>query len=816
MITNRNKTALVWKDTTYSYNKLLTNVYAYADKYAGNVSKVAIFSENRPEWVFAFYSIWKNNSIAVPIDYLSTSDEVAYILNDCKPEVVFYSNGTKNVIESAINKLSYTTKAICLDEQQIVEETEEVEALTEPDRLKTAVIIYTSGTTGSPKGVMLSYQNIHANIKGVSEEVNIYNEEQRTMVLLPLHHIFPLLGTMVAPLNTGGTIAFSPSLASDDIMATLQNNKITIIIGVPRFYDQIVKGIKDKINKKGIAKLLFKVCAKVDSKKLSHKIFAEVQNKFGGHVKYLVCGGAKLSEVTGKDLRTLGFEVLEGFGMTEAAPMITFTRPGRVKIGSPGEALPGVEIKIVDSEVIARGENIMQGYYNKPEETSEVLKDGWLYTGDLGEIDDEGFLRITGRAKELIVLPSGKNITPDEVEKKITALSELVNEVGVYLEDDTLKAVVFPNLQKFAGKDVTEVEEVIKWDVIDKYNKAASPYKRVLSFAIVTEELPRTRLLKLKRFMLSSLASKSEKGKVAIVEPEFNEYRILKEYFLDEKKREVLPNDHLEMDLGLDSLDKVTLQVFVQYTFGVNLKEDDLTQVGTVEKLADFIRQRKTKEQIEAINWGEILRETTNLKLPESWFTYNILKNFARIILRMYFRLKAEGLENIPSGPIILAPNHQSFFDGLFVATSLKNKIFKSTYFYAKEKHVRKSWVKFIANRHNVIVMDINKDLKSSLQNLAEVLRKGRNIIIFPEGTRTRDGKLGDFKKTFAILSRELNVPVVPVAIRGAYEALPRGSRFPRPFKKISIKFYQPVYPKDHSYDSLKDFVYEKVAQFVH
>ena len=339
---------------------------------------------------------------------------------------------------------------------------------------------------------------------------------------------------------------------------------------------------------------------------------------------------------------------------------------------------------------------------------------------------------------------------------------------------------------------MTEVEEVIKWDVIDKYNKAASPYKRVLSFAIVTEELPRTRLLKLKRFMLSSLASKSEKGKVAIVEPEFNEYRILKEYFLDEKKREVLPNDHLEMDLGLDSLDKVTLQVFVQYTFGVNLKEDDLTQVGTVEKLADFIRQRKTKEQIEAINWGEILRETTNLKLPESWFTYNILKNFARIILRMYFRLKAEGLENIPSGPIILAPNHQSFFDGLFVATSLKNKIFKSTYFYAKEKHVRKSWVKFIANRHNVIVMDINKDLKSSLQNLAEVLRKGRNIKSFSLRVHVRvTVNSATLKKTFAILSRELNVPVVPVAIRGAYEALPRGSRFPRPFKKISIKFYR-------------------------
>jgi len=188
------------------------------------------------------------------------------------------------------------------------------------------------------------------------------------------------------------------------------------------------------------------------------------------------------------------------------------------------------------------------------------------------------------------------------------------------------------------------------------------------------------------------------------------------------------------------------------------------------------------------------------------------MKYSAKVFLKLYFRLKGEGLENIPEGPFILAPNHQSFFDGLFVAVFLKNKLLKQTYFYAKEKHVKNKLLKFIADKHNVIVMDLN-DLKTSLQKLAEVLKRGKNIIIFPEGTRTISGDIGDFKKTFAILSRELNVPVVPVVIKGAYDALPRGTHFPRPWKKINVRFLKPVKPENHTYDSLKDFVKAKVSE---
>jgi long-chain acyl-CoA synthetase len=188
------------------------------------------------------------------------------------------------------------------------------------------------------------------------------------------------------------------------------------------------------------------------------------------------------------------------------------------------------------------------------------------------------------------------------------------------------------------------------------------------------------------------------------------------------------------------------------------------------------------------------------------------MKNGAKVFLKLYFRIKGEGLENLPEGPFILAPNHQSFFDGLFVAVFLKNKLMKQTYFYAKEKHVKNSFLKLLAAKNNVIVMDLS-DLKTSLQKMAEVLKRGKNIIIFPEGTRTQTGEIGDFKKTFAILSRELNVPIVPVAISGAYDALPRGTLFPKPWKKINVNFLKPILPENHTYDSLKDIVQRKVSE---
>ena len=807
-------TAIIWKDLKISYRDLLRHINYYASVFnPQTTNKVAIFSENRPEWVYSFYASWKNDSIVVPVDFMAPASDLAYILNDCRPEVIFCSRENQTVFEEAKPLLEYEPEVHIFEDQNYEITQYEPKLISEKNVQETAVIIYTSGTTGSPKGVMLAYDSLLSNVEAVIENIPIYQENRNVMVLLPLHHIFPLLGSMITPLSVNATTAFAASMTSEDIIGTLQNNSIAIVIGVPRLYAAIRKGIMDKINAGVVTRILFKLAEKINSRGFSKKLFGKVHEKFGGNVQYLVCGGAKLDEDMARDYKTLGFEMLEGFGMTEAAPMITFTRPGHWKIGSAGQSMPDLDVEIRDGEIVARGRNIMQGYYNKPRETAEVLKDGWLHTGDIGHFDKEGFLHITGRRKELIVLSNGKNINPEEIENKIAGMSPLIAEVGVFMKDDALQVGIFPDFRRIKEEGIVDIDEYFRWEVIDKYNRQTAPYKKIGKIILLKEELPKTRLGKIQRFKLVDLsAGLSKKKKKATAEPDSEEYQVIKEFLVDQTRRDIFPDDHLEIDLGLDSLDKVSFVTFLESSFGVKIDEDVLVNYPTIEKLAVYMKDNKKKISVEKIKWSEIFREKVDLKLPKTWFTTNLFKNISRIIFKFYFRFKGEGMEKIPFGPVILAPNHQSFFDGLFVSALLKNRTMKNTYFYAKEKHVHNPFIKAFANRNNIIIMDINKDLKESLQKLAEVLKKGKNIMIFPEGTRSRTGKLGNFKKAFAILSKELNVPIVPVSIKGAFEALPRGSVFPRPWKKINIKFHNPVFPKGFSYEELINNVSRELA----
>ena len=186
---------------------------------------------------------------------------------------------------------------------------------------------------------------------------------------------------------------------------------------------------------------------------------------------------------------------------------------------------------------------------------------------------------------------------------------------------------------------------------------------------------------------------------------------------------------------------------------------------------------------------------------------------FSKYLYKVYFRLTYSGLQNIPKAPCIIAPNHQSFFDAFIIASLLKRRTFSKTYFYAKEKHIKQRWLKYLAGRNNIIIVDLNNDLRLSIQKMAMALQNNRNIIIFPEGTRTKTGEVGQFKETFAILSRELGVPVVPVAIKGAWHAFPPGSKFPKPFKQIEVDFLRPVYPGNESYQAISEEVRNSIRQ---
>jgi long-chain acyl-CoA synthetase len=219
----------------------------------------------------------------------------------------------------------------------------------------------------------------------------------------------------------------------------------------------------------------------------------------------------------------------------------------------------------------------------------------------------------------------------------------------------------------------------------------------------------------------------------------------------------------------------------------------------------------KTKINIDKINWGDIIKEKVNTKLPKSDITSWILLNISKIFFKIYFKIRVKGQENIPNTPCIFAPNHQSYFDGLFAASAFNRNILKRTFFYTKANHIKSKWLKKFTERNNIIVVDVQQDLKQSIQTLAEALKKGKNVVIFPEGTRSKTGELGEFKKTFAILSKELNVPVAPIAIDGAFDVLPKGKHFPKPFKKITITYLPPIKPLGQTYFTITEETREAI-----
>lgn len=815
MIKPSERIAIINGERNVSFNELLQHITDFASHLSINKGdKVLVFSENREGWIYALYSIWTKNGIVVPVDANSTVGDVAYIMSDCRPQMIWTSREKEEMARQAIADSGVEMEVVLIDDYEFNEVESLPLAQIDYKDEETCLICYTSGTTGSPKGVMLSFSNIMANVNAVWKEVHIFDEEQRTIVMLPLHHVLPLVGTAIIPMVTGCGVVICPSLSAQDIMGSLQRGKVGIIVGVPRLWQTLYRGIKGKIDANVVTRTLYNICDKVQSRTLSRIIFKSVRQKMGGRIKYCVSGGAALDADTARGLKTLGLDVLEGYGMTEAAPIIAFTRPGDIIPGCVGLPMPSVQVKLVDGELCAKGKGVMQGYYNRPEETAAIIdKDGYLHTGDLAVFDEKGRITITGRKKEIIVLSNGKNVNPAEIEEKLEHYEDIVKEAAVTQNGDMLCAIIVPNEQLNRTMSHEQLEEYIKNELLQTYNKTVAPYKKLMNLIVYHGELPRTRLDKLQRFKLKDIVEgkkngSSEASAANIVEPDTQEYKILKDFISAEKRMEVRPTDNLETDLGMDSLDKVALQGFIEQSFGISISSDALLAFKSIADIAEYIATAKTKMEVEDIDWNKLLTRTSdNINIPKMATTGIIFTRLCKWFYSLMFKVEVKGLENIPAdGPVILAPNHQSFLDGPLVVTHLSSKTLCNTYFYAKKDHIRGPLMRMLAHNHNVVVMDM-KTLKDSITVLGKVLRDGKNLVIFPEGTRTRNGKVGAFKKTFAILAKELNVPVVPVRISGAYEAWPRQNLLPRPHH-VSVEYLEPIIcTKDETYEQFAESV---------
>lgn len=808
LISKKNKLAITFKDDKYTYEQLLRYSQIYADKFSleSVPEKVMICSQNSPEWCFAFYGAMRCKSIVVPLDAQSTKKEIEYVINDCRPDIVFVSDDRKDLF-SDINL--YGARLYTKDDVQLSDD-DSIAATDIPmgNMEDTMLINYTSGTTGSPKGVMLSYKNVMFNVDSVSKSVPIYQEDSNVMVLLPLHHILPLLGSLVAPLYMGGTLHIAEAMNAESIIKTLNAGQVSIIIGVPRLYDMLVKGIMTKVNASFVTRLLYKITKLIGSDAVSRLVFSSVHKKFGGHLKYLVSGGAALSIETATILKTLGLYVLEGYGMTETAPMISFTRPGRRKVGYAGELLPNIEAKISEKgEILVKGDNVMQGYYKKEEETAQIIKDGWLHTGDMGVLDKYG-LKITGRIKEIIVTSNGKNINPELLEKEFIAASTYVQEIGIFLNGDALHAAVRPEMTAIRQRSLEEMDSLIKEEVT-RFNAEQPQYKRIKQYHIMSEELPKTRLGKVQRFLLPHIVNKPKTNtEQESLEGKSEVYKLLKAFVEDETKTIAHENDHFEIDLSMDSLSKVSLLAYIENTFGIVLTEETMENLNTLAKLTEYIENNEHSFNTTTITWKDVLATKIDVKLEKPGITQWCTYTFTKLLFSICYRFRIKGNKKLPKSPCIIVANHRCAIDGFLITYNFSRKANKDIFFFAKEKHWKSKIAQFFAKKNNIILMDINKNVRQSLQEMCAVLEKGKNIVIFPEGTRSKDKTMKKFKDTFAILSKELNVPIVPVAIAGSESACYGGSIIPKFWKKIDIDVMDPVEPSpEQSVESLRDKV---------
>jgi len=571
-------------------------------------------------------------------------------------------------------------------------------------------------------------------------------------------------------------------------------------------------------------------------------------------MRYLVTGGSRFDPQVGHEFHALGIDILQAYGLTETSAAAFATSADDNVIGSVGKALEGVEGKIIDpklqedggqpvGEIAIRGAVVMKGYWNRPDATAVALREGWLYTGDLGYFDATGNLFITGRKKEVIILGNGKNIYPEEVEAHYLK-SPYIAEIAIMALDDgprqeRLHAVVVPNFDVLKQRKIVNTKEVLRYDIEGLSAKLPST-KRIGSYEIWQDPLPRTTTRKLKRFEIEKRvraerakgpASDAEVSSETPLSPEdaawleqHDVQRALKIIRAAARTRpqSIRPSDNLELDLGLDSMQRVELLVALEQEIGGDLEESRLSEIYTVKELIEAVREsaasgKAGSPRVQFAGWKAVLQEEP--ADPESrvlvhsqpfretfWYMFSRL---IQIVARDRFHLRVTGLEKFPvHGPFIISSNHQSFIDPIILASVLPWQIFRYTFAVGTSEIFGGGFMRTLARSLRVVVVDPDANLIPAMRAGAFGLRHGGVLLLYPEGERSIDGEPKTFKKGAAILSIHLQVPIVPVAIEGFHEAWPRGQRFQR-FAPLQMRVGNPIYPpaeadaSEQAYDEL-------------
>ncbi|HSR69068.1 MAG TPA: AMP-binding protein [Acidobacteriota bacterium] len=804
--------------------------------------RAVLFSENLPEWGMTYLGAVSIGLVVVPIDAQTWHEEAWSVARFTEARCILASESCFSRLQRGgfdeneqsqqprkLLNINDDCRPFSVDgfplstcwEEGGPELEEKVEIA--PD--DPASIIFTSGTIVNPRGALHSHSNFINNLLGVNHFLPIYDSDQ-LLCILPLYHAFAFSCGFLMPIYGGATISYAHSLKPRVLLEAMRETGTTCLLGVPTFLAmlrddierRILKTSKSKVKSSWVAtsKQLSRTVKKRFGRNIGKALFSRIHQEFGGNIRIVVSGGSALGGELYDDYHAMGFPIYEGYGLTETAPVLTVSPLKRSRRESAGKPLPGVELRLFHpdeegiGEIIVKTPSLMEGYYKNEAATREVIHDQWFHTGDLGWVDNDGYVYITGRIKDVIVTGAGKNVYPIDLEAIYRALPSIrdicVAGIKTGLTEE-VHAVVVPSEDLNEDTDRAGLKREIQLEVSSLARELPS-YHRLQAMHLYSGHLPRNEDGELDRQAIRCWLDRKLDGQAASERPSGEGKSAEgsdREVIIQELSRlsglpehEISPSSDLYTDLGLDSLLAIELLLFLESNFGITIPDDQASAIQTVGEVLSQVETRRPKGRKGPSNVVRSALPLSQRPLRDRICLGMTLSGLS-LIYRYYLRLSLHGTENLPvDKPYIVAPNHSSHLDIGAILSAFKkargarqakrlHSVGARDYFF---DNGFKSW--FFSSFLNVIPLEREETSLAGLRLVKSILETGEPILIFPEGTRSVTGEIQGFKPGLGLMALELDVPIIPVYIKGTYQAMPKGSFLPRT-GEVEVYFGPPI-----------------------
>ncbi len=796
----------------WSYAQLRATAFQFAreleSRDIARGDRVLLWAENSAEWVAAFFGCLLRGVIVVPLDMESAPEFVRRVQRQVGAKLLLSSGDRAADIPAlSLEELSETVARHSAEAYAVenIVDTEIVE------------IIFTSGTTAEPKGVCLTHRNLTANLAPIEREIQKYIKWERPfhpirfLDLLPLSHVFGQFMGIFVPQILGGEVFFQDSLNPSEIIATIKKQRISVAVTVPRFLDSMRNKIERDYAARGESEKFHgqMIAAEGWSVLKRWRVFRRIHARFGWKFWAFVSGGAALDAETETFWRRLGFVVVQGYGMTETASLISVNHPFKVGHGSIGKTLPGQEMKLDETgEILVRGANVSPGYWNgglKPMTNG----DGWLRTGDIGEMDEAGNLYFKSRKKDVIVTAAGMNIYPEDLEAALNAQPEI--------RDNTVVGIDTAQGPEPMAVLILNDERADADRAVQRANETLAVYQQIRRWAVWPEQdFPRTPTQKIRKQEVTE-RMKDEGGRMNGSHSEADatkkDFTLHPSSFIlhqvarvsGESVVAVDASANLATDLKLDSLGRVELLSALEDHYQVDIDEADFTAATTVGDIEKLLREGTRGEAIEFPypKWSR--------RFPVTWIRFVVFYLVMWPIVWLMSRARVTGKEQLKDarGPMLFIANHVTMADQSLIQFALPAR-FQRRLAIAMEgeklrgwRHAPKgtSWFRRLillaqyvltVSLLNVFPLPQKSGFRRSFAFAGEMMDRGYSVIVFPEGRRSPDGRMHSFMEGIGLLATDLNVPVVPIKLDGLYEMKQKKKYFARP-GKVRVTIGEPV-----------------------